>query len=185
MPRLAPEPVSDAAGVADAFTKREPKPSAGGPGSQVPQNLETPPSPPPPGNPGAVGDGGAAEAVGPEGTAGGAEGNALKARAIALYRAQLIAWFLARFEIRGKIPFDTLKGLQAIATVSIAPGRTVSGYQLVSESGDAIFDAEVRATLARIQSSGAPLPAPPPLYPDLLGASLSVSFKCTVRSECE
>lgn len=113
------------------------------------------------------------------------EGDGLKLRAIGFYRSSLVSWFMARFDIRGKIPFQTLKGLRAVVQVSVAPERTVRGYTLVSASGNLIFDAEVRTTLANIQASGATLPAPPPLYPEVLGATLSVSFECTLRSKCE
>jgi hypothetical protein len=101
-----------------------------------------------------------------------------------MYRAQLAAWFAARFDIRGKVPFDKLKTLHATAVVSITGDRRVGSFS-VTGSGDATFDAEVRATLSRIQSSGAELPGPPPLYPDMLGKSLPVGFQCTVRSQCE
>jgi hypothetical protein len=102
-----------------------------------------------------------------------------------LYRAQLASWFLSRFNIRGKVPFDTLRGLRAVASVSVGPDRTVTGSSLVSPSGNSVFDVEVRATLSSVQSSGAVLPAPPPMYPDVLGQTISVSFQCTIRSLCE
>lgn len=121
----------------------------------------------------------------PEGSEQGTETDPLKARAIGMYRGQLASWFLSRFSIRGKIPFDTLKTLRAAASVSITPDRRVGGYSLGSQSGNAVFDGEVRSTLASIQASGAQLPAPPPSYPDVLGQTLSVSFQCTVRSQCE
>jgi hypothetical protein len=121
----------------------------------------------------------------PEGVPTGTETDPLKARAISLYRAQLAAWFLSRFAIRGKIPFDQLQKLHALAVVQITAERRVGGFTLTSPSGDATFDGEVKATLSRIQSGGAELPAPPPLYPDVLGQSLPVSFQCTIRSQCE
>jgi hypothetical protein len=167
----------------------KPRPSPAGPAPLAPRAMTIPlpvaPSTPGTGNSGEGGNTGAAEPAAPDGGAGEGESDGLKMRAIGLYRAQLAAWFLVRFHIRGKIPFAILKGLHTIAIVSIAPDHTMSGYRLVSESGNPIFDAQVRATLDRIQSGGASLPAPPPWYPDLLGSSLSVSFKCTVRSECE
>ncbi|MGD0837412.1 MAG: TonB C-terminal domain-containing protein [Polyangia bacterium] len=109
----------------------------------------------------------------------------LKQRAIDIYRGDLVAWFLARFDIRGKLAFATLKHLRAVASISITPEHTVDSFTLTAESGNPIFDAQVKSALAIIRSSGASLPPPPPLYPDLLGKSLSVSFQCTVRSACE
>ncbi len=120
----------------------------------------------------------------PGGSKHGTETDPLKARALNLYRAQLSGWFLSRFSIRGKVPFERLKALRATATVSIGSDRRVTGFS-VAATGDAAFDAEVRSTLQRIQSSGIELPAPPPLYPDVLGQSLPVTFQCSVRRLCE
>jgi len=133
---------------------------------------------------GAEGSGAPSPGV-PAGSGQGGEGDVLKTRAIGLYRAELVSWFMTRFDIRGKIPFEVLKTLRAVALVSVTPDYTVGGFSLATTSGNPIFDAEVRATLAAVQSSGATLPAPPPLYVDVLGPSLSVSFQCTSRSQCE
>jgi hypothetical protein len=113
-----------------------------------------------------------------------AEG-ALRARALDMYRSELVTWFMSRFEIRGKIPFDTLKGLQAVVSVRVMPTHQIGGYDLAEPSGNAVFDAEVRGALERIEASGATIPPPPPLYPNALGSSLSIRFACSVRSRCE
>jgi hypothetical protein len=120
-----------------------------------------------------------------QGAANGTETDPLKARAADMYRAQLAAWFASHFHIRGKIPFDTLKGLHAAATVSVTSDRKVGGFSVDRPSGDATFDSEVRSTLEQIQSSGVELPAPPPMYPDILRSTLPVGFECTVRRICE
>lgn len=120
-----------------------------------------------------------------DGASDGDRGNGLETRAIDLYRVELVSWFMSRFEIRGKLPFETLKNLRAVAALSVSPEHTVDGYRVTVESGNPVFDAQVRATLAKIQETAAPLPPPPPLYPELLGKTLSVSFKCTVRRDCE
>ncbi len=120
-----------------------------------------------------------------DGDSDGGKGDGLKARAINLYRLEFVSWFMSKFEIRGKLPFDTLKNLRAVAAVSVAPEHTVTGYSLAVVSGNDVFDEQVRTTLTKIQESGAPLPPPPPLYPELLGSTLSVSFKCTARKDCE
>ena len=73
--------------------------------------------------------------------------------------------------IRGKVPFDTLKKLHASAVVTVTSGRKVGSFSIVKPSGNATFDAEVQATLAHIQSGGTELPAPPPMYPDMLEAN--------------
>jgi hypothetical protein len=120
-----------------------------------------------------------------QGAANGTETDPLKARAVDMYREQLKAWFASRFQIRGKIPFDKLKTLSAHATVTVTSDRRVGGFSVVKGSGDSTFDSEVRSTLAGIQSSGAELPAPPPMYPELLGQSIPVGFQCTIRAQCE
>jgi len=120
-----------------------------------------------------------------QGAENGTETDPLKARAADMYRAQLMAWFASRFNIRGKIPFDQLKKLHASTTVSITGDRRVGGFSITRPSGDPTFDAEVQATLAKIQGSGAELPAPPPMYPDMLGQSLPVGFSCTIQKACE
>lgn len=119
-----------------------------------------------------------------QGAENGTETDPLKARAADMYKAQLAAWFVARFNIKGKIPFDKLKTLRALMTVTVAD-RKVTGYSLAKPSGDSTFDAEVEATLARIQSSGTELPAPPPMYPEMLAKSQSFSFQCTIQKFCE
>jgi hypothetical protein len=102
-----------------------------------------------------------------------------------MYRGQLASWFAGHFQIRGKIPFDKLKTLHAAAVVTVTGDRKVGSFSVVRPSGDPTFDAEVQATLARIQSSGAELPAPPPMYPDMLGQSLPVGFQCSLQKFCE
>ncbi len=120
-----------------------------------------------------------------QGAAGGTETDPLKARAADMYRAQLAAFFAARFQIRGKIPFDTLKTLHAAATVTVTSDRKVGSFSVVRPSGNPRFDTEVQETLARVRSGGAELPAPPPMYPEMLGQSLPVGFQCTVQRLCE
>ncbi len=120
-----------------------------------------------------------------QGAVNGTEMDPLKARAADLYRAQIAQWFMSRFDIRGKIPFDTLKTLHATATVEITDDRKVGSYRITRPSGDALFDGEVEATLSRAQSSGAELPAPPPMYPEMLGKTQSLRFQCNVQRLCE
>ncbi|HXX69980.1 MAG TPA: hypothetical protein VEK07_22560 [Polyangiaceae bacterium] len=120
-----------------------------------------------------------------QGAVNGTETDPLKARAADMYRAQLQAWFAARFDIRGKIPFDRLKALHARALISVGSDRQVTSFTITQPSGDPTFDAAVRATLSQIQSTGVELPAPPPMYPDILGSGFPVGFQCTLQSTCE
>jgi hypothetical protein len=120
-----------------------------------------------------------------QGAANGTETDPLKGRAVDMYRSQLASWFASHFQIRGKIPFSTLKTLKANAIVTVTPDRKLGTFNVTKMSGDDIFDAEVRSTLTRIQQGGAELPAPPPMYPDLLTQNFAVSFSCTIEKLCE
>jgi hypothetical protein len=120
-----------------------------------------------------------------QGAVGGTETDPLKARAADAYRAQLMRWFMEHFHIRGKLPFDQLKTLHSTTTVTITSDRKVGGFTVDRASGDPTFDDEVRSTLTGIQSSGVELPAPPPMYPDILHSTLPVNFACTVQKNCE
>jgi hypothetical protein len=128
----------------------------------------------------------AAPAEGSEqGAASGTETDPLKGRAADLYRNQLAGWFAAHFQIRGKVPFEQLKTLRSSVAVTVTGDRKVGSFSVVKPSGEATFDAEVLATLTRIQAGGVELPAPPPMYPELLGQTLSIGFQCNVQRLCE
>jgi hypothetical protein len=120
-----------------------------------------------------------------QGAVNGTETDPLKARAVDMYRAQLQAWFAARFAVRGKIPFETLKTLHAAAQVRVNADRKVTSFSITHRSGDSTFDGAVESMLAQIESSGVELPAPPPMYPDTLGSNLPVAFQCNVQRDCE
>ncbi len=128
----------------------------------------------------------AASAEGSEqGAANGTETDPLKARAADLYKAQLAAWFQAHFQIAGKIPFDKLKTLHSLVSITVTADRKVGTFSVEKPSGDATFDGEVRATLERIASSGVELPAPPPMYPEMLGKSQTFRLSCSEKRYCE
>jgi hypothetical protein len=121
----------------------------------------------------------------PDGVKEGTETDPLKAHAVDLYKATLTNWFMRRFDIRGKLPFDTLKSLRASAIVNISADRTVTGFTITKPSGNSVFDEQLRASLEAIVASGADLPAPPTNYPDILKSTQSLSFRCDIRSACE
>ena len=120
-----------------------------------------------------------------DGVKEGTETDPLKAHAVSMYRNQLDHWFSAKFHIRGKIPFETLKTLRAGVQVNIGPERQVTGFTITKPSGNATFDDELRATLQGIVANGTELPPPPQNYPDVLSSTLALSFRCTDRSTCE
>jgi hypothetical protein len=121
----------------------------------------------------------------PDGVKEGTETDPLKAHAVDLYRAQLTDWFMRRFDIRGKVPFETLKTLRASVVVNIGSERTVTGFSVTKPSGNATFDEQVRSSLEAIVASGADLPSPPQNYPDILKSTQAMTFRCDRRSACE
>lgn len=111
-----------------------------------------------------------------DGVAEGTETDPLKARAVDLYRARIIAWFAARFRVKGSgLPQGELVKFRATATVDVGAGRAVVGYTL-SPSGNAAFDAAARAALEG--SKGQSLPPPPDAYPDVVQSRISLTFVC-------
>jgi len=96
-----------------------------------------------------------------QGAANGTETDPLKARAVDMYKAQLGAWFVSHFQIRGKIPFDKLKALRSLVSVTVTAERRVGSVAVLKPSGDATFDGEVQSALSRIQSGGGRPPPPP------------------------
>jgi hypothetical protein len=189
---LAPRPVARAAPGAFPSPLAKAVPEAI-PDVPVPTANAVPPSPSTEpakqvdlATPGAAGPEPVSATLGsPDGVKQGTETDALKAHAVSLYKVQLDNWFSARFVIRGKIPFETLKTLRARVTVSITAQRTVGSFTITSPSGNPAFDDVVRSTMQNIQSSQAELPPPPPLYPDILGTTRPFVFSCVNRSRCQ
>jgi hypothetical protein len=122
-----------------------------------------------------------------DGVKEGTETDPLKARAVSQYMAKILAWFNARFTPPvGEIPCEELKRLRASVAVNVGGDRTVTGFNVRSPSGNAIFDARVQKVMQGVV--GAELPPPPPLYPDILGSVVSPVFsghaaKCESKAE--
>jgi outer membrane biosynthesis protein TonB len=111
-----------------------------------------------------------------DGVEEGTETDPLKARAVDVYRARIIAWFSSRFRVSGSgLSQDQLTTLRVSASVQLGADRHVTGYSIVS-SGNAAFDAAARATLEG--AKGAQLPPPPENYPDIVQTSISLTFVC-------
>ena len=102
----------------------------------------------------------------------GTETDPLKARQIDLYRTKIASWFNARFtQPTDQIPCNELKKLAASVAVSVGGNRAITGFTLTSPSGNSTFDQRVKSTMSALV--GEQLPPPPPLYPDILGTTLS------------
>lgn len=135
---------------------------------QVDQVL-TDAAPPQPNAPQVEGEGS------PDGVKEGTETDPLKARILSQYQAKILAWFNARFRQPTQVECETLKGLRASVVVSIGADRQVASYSIVRPSGNAGFDAAVKASMDT--AIGQQLPPPPPLYPDLLNTSVHPVFQ--------
>jgi hypothetical protein len=173
------DPVPDAAvaqNVPEASTPSPVDPTA-------PSASTAPPGPVDPTAPSASTAPAASGPGDPNGSPNGTETDPLKARALDRYKAALAAWLRSAFNIRGKVPFDKLKTLRASAVVTASGDRTVTSFSVVAPSGDATFDGEMRSALQ--SKVGATLPAPPPNYPEFAQTTISVSFSCTIQSQCE
>ena len=106
----------------------------------------------------------------PDGVKEGTETDPLKARAVSQYKMKILNWFNRRFVPPSTgAPCAELKKLTAAVAARIGGDRSVVSYVLTRPSGNATFDAKVRATMDGI--IGQQLPPPPPLYPDILGAT--------------
>lgn len=105
-----------------------------------------------------------------DGVKNGTEADPLKARAANLYAAKLLGWFQIRFQRPTDLPCEIVHGLSATAQISVGPDRTITSFTFSRPSGNAAFDAKVKASLDAVV--GQELPPPPPLYPDLKPGSL-------------
>jgi len=119
----------------------------------------------------------------PDGVKEGTETDPLKARAVSQYTMKILAWFNARFSPPDTgAPCEELKAMSASVSVSVGGDRTVAGYVVTRPSGNPTFDGKVRSTMDAIV--GQQLPPPPPLYPDILGTTVPVTFSGR-NSPCE
>ena len=105
-----------------------------------------------------------------DGVKEGTETDPLKARAANLYAAKLIGWFQIRFQRPTGMPCEVVHALSASAQITVGADRTISGFTFSRPSGNADFDAKVKASLDAVV--GQELPPPPPLYPDLKPSSV-------------
>jgi hypothetical protein len=110
----------------------------------------------------------------PDGVKEGTETDPLKARAVSLYRAKLINWFNRKWRVPTDISCEELATLSAGAVANVGGDRSVVAYTVTRPSGNASFDASVRAAMD--SSVGQVLPPPPPNYPDILGGTVSTGF---------
>ncbi len=116
-----------------------------------------------------------------DGSEDGTETDPLKARQIDLYRMKIASWFASRFSPPA-LPCEVLVTLSTSAVVQVGGDRSIVGFTITAPSGNGEFDSKVRGTLQALQ--GSQLPPPPPLYPDILGSTVSTAFRGN-RADCK
>lgn len=133
-----------------------------------------------PGTPGgdAAGQGASEAAEGTGGSSGaGGPGDPLYDRAVAFYRARLVAWFSSRFRISGShLTTDELSRYRIRVRIELSEERTIASYEVLS-SDHPTFTKAAQATLDALR--GQTLPPPPENYPSAVQRQLTVTFACT------
>lgn len=107
-----------------------------------------------------------------DGVKDGTETDPLKAFVVSQYRVKIIAWFKAGFTLP-EMDEATMCGLLTRIRATVGSDRSVSGYTL-QPSGNATFDARVKAHMDR--KVGQQLPPPPPNYADILESIVTPTF---------
>lgn len=108
---------------------------------------------------------------------GDAVGDPLLDRAIAFYRARLVAWFAARFRVTGSgLSPEQLAKYRVRARIEIGEDLRIVDYKVLS-SDHPTFEKAARTTLDGLR--GETLPPPPENYPGAVQRQLTVSFTCT------
>jgi hypothetical protein len=168
-PEDAPPPDAKAASAGDAPPT---------PGADLPEQVDTGLAP----SPDAAMASGVAGPGSPDGAPEGTETDPLKARAVDLYRARLIAWFSSRFRVSGSgLSPDELARHKVTATVHLSSDQRIESFSIDS-SGSAPFDAAARAALEGAR--GQALPPPPESYPDIVQRTIRLTFVCR-SNQCD
>ena len=127
----------------------------------------------------------------PEGQAGdkaqgagpGSGGGGKKAGVSAKYAGMLDGWFSARVSLRGlAMPWEELKPLSTVVSITLTPDRHVSGFSIVKSSGNGAYDARVSGSMQGVVSSGATLPAPPD--DEDVPPQITLRFRCRSQERC-
>ncbi len=110
-----------------------------------------------------------------DGVKEGTETDPLKARVLSQYQAKILGWFNMRFRQPTQIECEELKKLRASVVAQVGADRQITGYSIMRPSGNATFDAAVKASMD--SNVGQQLPPPPPLYPDILNKAVTPVFQ--------
>jgi hypothetical protein len=115
-----------------------------------------------------------------EGVGGGGGTDPLLERAIAFYRARLVAWFSSRFRVTGSgLSPAQLAKYRVRVHIDVGEDLRIVDYEILS-SDHAEFDKAARSTLEAMR--GVKLPPPPENYPGAVQRQLTVTFTCAPDS---
>jgi TonB C terminal len=115
-----------------------------------------------------------------EGVGGGDGTDPLLERAIAFYRARLVAWFASRFRVTGSgLSEAQLAKYRVRVHIDVGDDLRIVDYQILS-SDHPDFDKAARSTLEKMR--GMKLPPPPENYPGAVQRQLTVTFTCAPDS---
>lgn len=107
-----------------------------------------------------------------DGVKDGTETDPLKAFVVSQYRVKIIAWFKAGF-VLPDLDAAVMCHLLTRVRATVGSDRSVTGYTM-QPSGNATFDARVRAHMDK--KVGQQLPPPPPNYHDILESIVTPTF---------
>lgn len=115
-----------------------------------------------------------------EGQGGGDGTDPLLERAIAFYRARLVAWFSSRFRVTGSgLSSAQLAKYRVRVHIEVGEDLRIVDFEILS-SDHPDFEAAARSMLEKLR--GAKLPAPPENYPGAVQRQLTVTFTCAPDS---
>ncbi len=94
-----------------------------------------------------------------------------------LYAGRLMLFFRRGWTVPTTIPRESLRGLVAVARVSIGADLRVLSFSIARSSGDAVFDQSVNEQLSRLVESQSVIPPPPEeVAATYLGQEIAVRF---------
>jgi hypothetical protein len=97
-------------------------------------------------------------------------------RAIAFYRARLVAWFSARFRVTGSgLSASELAKYRVRVHIDLGEDLRIVDYRILSSDHPA-FEKAARSTLDKLR--GEKLPPPPENFPGAVQRQLTVTFTC-------
>lgn len=119
----------------------------------------------------------------PKGTPDGKEGaKGPPGAGLGRYKGMLSGWFAARIAVAGGGGGEAHQALRAVVAITIAPDRRITGFSVVTPSGNAAYDARINGRMQSIVASGATVPPPP--EDEEVPRSVTLAFTCKPTERC-